>query len=175
MPSLDEATESARAAIAGYRAAHTWPGAPRPVSAADLLPERALAGDPEARRVLRTDVYGALQRAGDLLDTLDAFFTTGGVLESTARALYVHPNTVRYRLRRIGELTGFTATLPRDSFALRVALVVGRLDQAAPRLPLPAPALADGSTELPEAAPKLPEHAGRAGSATELTPPDTLP
>jgi DNA-binding PucR family transcriptional regulator len=24
----------------------------------------------------------------------------------TAEALYVHPNTVRYRLRRIGELTG---------------------------------------------------------------------
>ncbi|MGA8117455.1 MAG: helix-turn-helix domain-containing protein [Actinocatenispora sp.] len=175
VPSLDEATESARAAIAGYRAAHTWPGAPRPVSAADLLPERALAGDPEARRVLRTDVYGALQRTGELLDTLDAFFSTGGVLESTARVLYVHPNTVRYRLRRIGDLTGFTATLPRDSFALRVALVVGRLDQAAPRPPLPAPALADGSTELPGSSPTPPQVTQQARNATDLTPPEALP
>jgi hypothetical protein len=153
VPSLDEASESARAAIAGYRAAHTWPDAPRPVSASDLLPERALAGDPEARRVLRTDVYAALLRAGgELVSTLDAFFTAGGVLESTARALYVHPNTVRYRLRRIGDITGFTATLPRDAFALRIALVVGRLDHAGPRLPLPAPVLADGTIELPDVA-----------------------
>jgi len=113
VPSLDEATESARAAIAGYRAAPTWPDAPRPVPAADLLPERALAGDADARRLLRTDVYGALQRNVELLDTLDAFFATGGVLESTARTLYVHPNTVRYRLRRITDLTGCPATRSR--------------------------------------------------------------
>jgi hypothetical protein len=173
VPSLDEATESARAAIAGYRAAHTWPDAPRPVSAGDLLPERALAGDPEARRLLRTNVYGALQRAGDLLDTLDAFFAAGGVLESTARALYVHPNTVRYRLRRIADLTGFTATQPRDSFALRVALVVGRLDQAAPRPPLPAPALADGSSgggaPLPDASETGTDSDVPDGQATQLT------
>jgi DNA-binding PucR family transcriptional regulator len=132
VPSLDEATESARAAIAGFRAAPAWPAAPRPVAAADLLPERALAGDAEARRILRQDVYGALIRAGgELLDTLDAFFTAGGVLESAARGLFVHPNTVRYRLRRIGEVTGFTPLVPRDAFALRIALTVGRLDPSA--------------------------------------------
>jgi hypothetical protein len=127
--SLDEATESARAALAGYRAAAAWPAAPRPVAAADLLPERALAGDAEARRTLRQDVYGALVRSGgELLDTLDAFFAAGGVLEGAARALFVHPNTVRYRLRRVGEVTGFTPLTPRDAFALRIALTIGRLD-----------------------------------------------
>ncbi|GII21898.1 PucR family transcriptional regulator [Planosporangium mesophilum] len=132
VPSLDEATESARAALAGFRAAPAWPAAPRPVAAADLLPERALAGDAEARRILRQDVYGALLRAGgELLDTLDAFFAAGGVLESAARTLYVHPNTVRYRLRRIGEVTGFTPLTTRDAFALRIALTVGRLDPSA--------------------------------------------
>src|SRR5436190_12425942 len=104
VPSLDEATESARAALAGFRAAPAWPSAPRPVAAADLLPERALAGDAEARRILRQNVYAALVRAGgELLETVDAFFAAGGVLESAARALYVHPNTVRYRLKRIAE------------------------------------------------------------------------
>ena len=129
VPRLDEATESARAALAGYRAAPAWPAAPRPVAAADLLPERALAGDAEARRILRQDVYGALLRSGnELLETLDAFFAAGGVLESAARALFVHPNTVRYRLKRISEITGLAPFSGRDAYALRVALTVGRLD-----------------------------------------------
>jgi DNA-binding PucR family transcriptional regulator len=133
VPGLDEATESARAAMAGFRAASAWPTAPRPVPAADLLPERALAGDAEARRILRSDVYGALSRAGgELLETLDAFFAAGGVLESAARTLFVHPNTVRYRLRRVGEVTGLSPLAPRDAFALRLALTVGRLDLAPP-------------------------------------------
>ncbi|MFG1608478.1 PucR family transcriptional regulator [Actinoplanes sp. NPDC049265] len=131
VPSLDQASESARAALAGFRAAPAWPGAPTPVAADDLLPERALAGDPEARRVLRHDAYGALVKAGGgLLETLDAFFTTGGVLESTARELYVHPNTVRYRLKRVAELTGLSPLDGREGFALRMALSLGRLDPA---------------------------------------------
>lgn len=129
VPRLDDAAESARAALAGYRACVAWPEAPRPVAAADLLPERALAGDPEARRTLRTDVYGALVRAGGhLLETLDTYFACGGVLEGVARSLYVHPNTVRYRLRRIADVTGLTPTDPRQAFALRLALTLGRLD-----------------------------------------------
>ncbi|MFK3981890.1 PucR family transcriptional regulator [Micromonospora sp. NPDC050397] len=135
-PSLDEATDSARAALAGFRAAPGWPAAPRPVAAADLLPERALAGDSEARRGLRQDVYGPLVRAGgELLETLDAFFAAGGVLESAARTLFVHPNTVRYRLRRIADVTGFSPLTPRDAFALRMALTIGRLDPAPPGSP----------------------------------------
>jgi hypothetical protein len=131
VPSLDQAGESARAALAGYRAAPAWPGAPTPVAADDLLPERALAGDPEARRALRHDAYGAIVRAGGgLLETLDAFFAVGGVLESTARELYVHPNTVRYRLRRVAEVTGLSPLDGRGAFALRVALTIGRLDPA---------------------------------------------
>jgi DNA-binding PucR family transcriptional regulator len=136
VPSLDEATESARAALAGFRAAPAWPTAPRPVPAGDLLPERALAGDAEARRRLRHDVYAALVRAGgELLETLDAFFAAGGTLESAARALFVHPNTVRYRLRRVADVTGFSPLTARDAFALQVALTVGRLDPVVPVVP----------------------------------------
>jgi DNA-binding PucR family transcriptional regulator len=103
------------------------------VAAAELLPERALAGDVDARRFLRQEVYGSLARAGgELLETLDGFFAAGGVLESAARTLFVHPNTVRYRLRRVGEITGLSPLLSRDAFALRVALTVGRLDPSAP-------------------------------------------
>ncbi|MEU4690994.1 helix-turn-helix domain-containing protein [Actinoplanes sp. NPDC023714] len=132
VPSLDQATESARAALNGFRAAPAWPGAPSPVAADDLLPERALAGDLDARRKLRNEVYGGLARAGGgLLETLDAFFAAGGVLESAARALYVHPNTVRYRLKRVAEVTALSPFDGRDAFALRMALTIGRLDPAA--------------------------------------------
>jgi hypothetical protein len=132
VPTLAEASESAHAALAAVRAAPAWPAAPRPVAAADLLPERALAGDVQARRVLRQDVYGALVRAGgELLETLEAYFAAGGVLESAARALFVHPNTVRYRLRRVGEVTSLTPLNGRSAFTLRVALTIGRLDPPA--------------------------------------------
>nr|WP_043513683.1 MULTISPECIES: helix-turn-helix domain-containing protein [unclassified Actinoplanes] len=131
VPTLEQATESARAALAGFRAAPAWPGAPSPVAADALLPERALAGDLDARRKLRNDVYGPLSRAGSgLLETLDAFFAAGGVLESAARELYVHPNTVRYRLRRVAEVTTLSPLDGRDAFALRMALSIGRLDPA---------------------------------------------
>ncbi|WP_433307394.1 PucR family transcriptional regulator [Actinoplanes sp. CA-030573] len=131
VPSLDQATESARAALAGFRAAPAWPGAPSPVAADDLLPERALAGDLAARRALRHDVHGSLARAGGgLMETLDAFFAAGGVLESAARELYVHPNTVRYRLKRVAEVTGLSPLDGRDAFALRLAMTIGRLDPA---------------------------------------------
>jgi hypothetical protein len=131
VPSLDQATESARAALAGFRAATAWPAAPTPVSADDLLPERVLAGDMEARRRLRHDAYGALVRAGGgLIETMDAFFANGGVLESAARELFVHPNTVRYRLKRIAEVTGLSPLDGRDAYALRLALTIGRLDPA---------------------------------------------
>ncbi|MET0424110.1 MAG: helix-turn-helix domain-containing protein [Actinoplanes sp.] len=131
VPSLDLATESARAALAGFRAAAAWPAVPTPVAADDLLPERVLAGDMEARRRLRHDVYAALARAGGgLLETLDSFFAAGGVLESAARELYVHPNTVRYRLKRVAEVSGLSPLDGRDAYALRLALTVGRLDPA---------------------------------------------
>ncbi|MGC1210202.1 MAG: helix-turn-helix domain-containing protein, partial [Micromonospora sp.] len=92
-----------------------------------------LAGDAEARRRLRHDVYATLVRAGgELLETLDAFFAAAGTLESAARALFVHPNTVRYRLKRIAEVTGFSPLAPRDAFALQVALTIGRLDPVVP-------------------------------------------
>lgn len=131
VPSLAEAHRSASDAMAAQRAVAAWPTAPRPVPAEDLLPERALAGDPEAERQLVDRIVIPLSDAGSaLLDTVDTYLEVGGVLESCARQLYVHPNTVRYRLRRVAELTGRTASNPRDAYMLRVALGVGRLAKA---------------------------------------------
>jgi PucR C-terminal helix-turn-helix domain/GGDEF-like domain len=128
VPSLTEAHRSAAEALSALRAVAAWPTAPRPVPASELLPERALAGDPEAERLLVDQVMRPLTAAsGGLVETLDAFFDTSGVLEACARRLFVHPNTVRYRLRRIAEITGRVPGDPRDGLVLRVGLAVGRL------------------------------------------------
>ena len=124
---LYEATTSARAAMAGLRAAAGWPDAPRPVLASELLPERALDGDEAARRYLVEEVYNPMLAAGaPLLDTLTTYLEQGSSLEATARLLFVHPNTVRYRLRRVAELTALAPTDGRNAFTLRIALVLGR-------------------------------------------------
>ena len=39
----------------------------------------------------------------------------------------MHPNTVRYRLKRITDLTGLSPSDPRDAWSLRLALGLGRL------------------------------------------------
>ncbi len=128
-PHLTAAHTSAREALAGLRAAPGRPDAPRPVAAEDLLPERALCGDDAAHRALVDGIVVPLRAAGGaLLDTLTTYLDGGGALESCARTLFVHPNTVRYRLRRIGEVTGHLPTVPRDALVLRTALVAARLN-----------------------------------------------
>jgi DNA-binding PucR family transcriptional regulator len=129
VPDLLAAGLSASAAIAGLLAAPAWPDAPRPVLAEDLLPERAVAGDPLARQQLVRDIYRPLESSGTaLVETVSAFLEQTSSLEATARLLFVHPNTVRYRLRRVSEITGYAPTDPRQAFALRLALTLGRLD-----------------------------------------------
>jgi hypothetical protein len=124
---LQSATRSAAAALSGLRASPGWPDSPRPVMAGDLLPERALDGDAEARAELVSEVYEPLRRGGAaLLDTVITYLEQGSSLEATARLLFVHPNTVRYRLRRVSELTGLTPTEGRAGFTLWVAIVLGR-------------------------------------------------
>lgn len=124
---LAAAAVSVREALAGLAAVAAWPDAPRPVHASDLLAERAVLGDLSARTRLLEQVYGPLVSVGgDLLVTSSAFLDSGSSLEGTARVLYVHANTVRYRLRKVAELVGLDLADPRDAQVVRVALVIGR-------------------------------------------------
>lgn len=116
-----------RIALAGLHAAAGWTDAPRPVRVDDLLPERALAGDGTAIAQLLAQVYAPLAADAALLQTASTFLERMPSLEATARTLFIHPNTVRYRLRRIAELTGWSPTDPRGAYALRIALTLGRL------------------------------------------------
>lgn len=126
--SLGEATASAKAAFAGMAVARGWTAAPRPVSADDLWPERVIGGDESARRALLTNIYRPLVSASNgLVETLSSYLQLGHSLEAAARDLFVHSNTVRYRLRRVCDVTGWDPLIPREAFVLQTALVVGRL------------------------------------------------
>ncbi|MEZ0448526.1 PucR family transcriptional regulator [Cellulomonas sp. ICMP 17802] len=129
---LTDSARSARAALAGLLAAPAWEQAPRPVQADELLPERVLIGDVTARSALVAQAYAPLAASpGSLLETLSAYLGTGRSLEAAARTLYVHPNTVRYRLRRVSDVTGWDPLDARESYVLQTALALGRLDAAA--------------------------------------------
>ncbi|HUR15446.1 MAG TPA: helix-turn-helix domain-containing protein [Mycobacteriales bacterium] len=124
---LTAAGSAVREALAGLSAVAAWPHAPRPVLSSDLLAERAVMGDETARRRLVEDVHTPLSDAGgDLLETVAAFLEAGGSVEGAARALYVHANTVRYRLRKVSELIGLDVLRPRDAQVATTALVLGR-------------------------------------------------
>lgn len=125
---LVDASRSARAALAGVAVARSWRNAPRPVAADDLLPERALAGDGLARRTLIEQIYEPLAaHSGELLETLWCYLDNGRSLEATARELFVHPNTVRYRLKKVSEVIGWNATGAREALILQSALITGSI------------------------------------------------
>ncbi|RSX55046.1 polyketide synthase regulator [Bifidobacterium dolichotidis] len=103
---------------------------PRPLRGDDVLPERALLGDEVAREELYVNVYCVLQGDGSdaaNFETVSTFLHHGGSLEATAKELNVHPNTVRYRLKRTAETSGWDATDPRDAYVLTTALAIGRM------------------------------------------------
>ncbi len=78
--------------------------------------------------VARLAAYDA-QRSTSLLRTLEEFLRRRGNISATAEALYVHPNTLRQRLRRIMELSGLD--LRRDDWLMvEIAVKLVRLGQA---------------------------------------------
>lgn len=131
------AAETLRSVLYALAAAPAVPSLPRPLRTDDVLPERALLGDEAARRELVEAVYGSLQETGPndpTMQTVATFLASGSSLETTAKELNVHPNTVRYRLRRAAESTGWDATDPRDAYVLTTAIALGRIHDSASSL-----------------------------------------
>ena len=127
---VDGASHALRETMFSLQAAPALPEPSRPLRDDELLPERALLGDDYAREELYWNVYQVLR--GDNPDdptylTVSTFLRYGSSLENTAKELNVHPNTVRYRLKRAAETTGWDATDPRDAYVLTTALAIGRM------------------------------------------------
>lgn len=103
---------------------------PQIIRVDDVLPERALIGDVTAFDTLYHKVYQSLapyNHDDPTLATIDMFLRFGGALDQTAHELNVHPNTVRYRLRKVAQTTGWDATDPRAAYVLQTAITIGRI------------------------------------------------
>jgi sugar diacid utilization regulator/putative methionine-R-sulfoxide reductase with GAF domain len=78
------------------------------------------------------------QRSTALLRTLEEFLRRRGSISATAEALFVHPNTLRQRLRRIGELSGLD--LRKDDWLMvEIAVKIVKLQQALGATPTATP------------------------------------
>lgn len=91
-----------------------------------------LVAVPQASGVAAEQILGPIlslpeTERSDLLEALDVWFRSGGSAAAAAALLYCHRNTVRYRLRKICELTGRDTTDPAQSAELYVALRAVRL------------------------------------------------
>lgn len=109
----------------------------------------ASAGAPDVMARVASNVLGPIEAlpAGErdvLLDTLEAWSACGGSADEAAKRLYVHPNTVRMRLRRIAEHTGRSVSDPRGITELSLALCAVR---QTPNHSSSEPAGSTGSTE----------------------------
>lgn len=126
---LDSAS-SARAALSGFAVAGSFRHHDRPLLADDALPERALAGDTLARQSLVGQIYEPLRdHPLDLLSTVWTYFETGASLEATAKELFVHPNTVRYRLKKIADVLDFDPSDARDALTIHMAIILGHITE----------------------------------------------
>lgn len=132
---LDGAVSTLRATLSTFLAIPAIHPLPRPVRATDVLPERALIGDTDAIDELYHSVYQSLKSDNDsdpTLQTITAFLDSGGSLDIAGKALNVHPNTVRYRIKRTADNTGWDANDPRDAYVLRTAIIIGNIRDARP-------------------------------------------
>lgn len=128
--SILEAVHSAKAALSAFSVSPALRVMTRPLLADDMLPERAISGDSLARHVLITEVYEPLRdHPLELLDTVWTYFETGHSLEATAKELYIHANTVRYRLKKVVDALDYDPSEPRDSLILHAAIVLGRIGE----------------------------------------------
>lgn len=91
----------------------------------------------EGRRLANQVLGAALGLPPDdratLLDTLNAYLDHAGSAEQAADVLHCHPNTVRYRLRRLQELTGRSLSDPQGVAELATAAYAVRLSSATTR------------------------------------------
>ena len=127
---VSEISSELTATLASIAVAPSVKHLPQIIHTDDVLPERALIGDSTAFNTLYNKVYQSLAPYSNddpTLETIDMFLRFGGALDQTAHELNVHPNTVRYRLRKVAQTTGWDATDPRAAYVLQTAITIGRI------------------------------------------------
>lgn len=132
-PSYSTLAETPRALHLARTALAELPAGTAGVHVFSTSPLAALiAYDPDEGRRLAEEVLGAVvdlppEDRDALLDTLHAFLHNGGSADRAGRVLHCHPNTVRYRLNRVRELTGRSLSDPLALAELATAAQAVRL------------------------------------------------
>jgi DNA-binding PucR family transcriptional regulator len=120
---LAATTSSCRQALEAVQVAAAGPDGPLTVvEYREALVDIVLGGHVVAADALHQAVLGPLHRYPYLVETLQVLVDENLSQSATARALYVHPNTVSHRLRRIHELTGRNPTVFPDALEIALAL-----------------------------------------------------
>lgn len=129
-PSLDQAHEAVRIAVAG--------GTQEGVAVFDdlgllhwlyYLPADVLAGNRYLAVVARLDAYDR-DRSADLLKTLEVYLEQNGSLVETAERLYIHRNTLLHRLERVRQISGLELRTARERLNIHAAILAYRLRRA---------------------------------------------
>ncbi|MGH2731304.1 MAG: PucR family transcriptional regulator [Actinomycetota bacterium] len=100
----------------------------------DLLPYHFLRIEPALVDRFIDQTLGPLisydeRRKGELVKTLEAYFSSDGSVKMAGEALFAHPHTVTYRLKQVEKLTGWSLRHPEDKLRLQLALRAFRLAQ----------------------------------------------
>jgi DNA-binding PucR family transcriptional regulator len=127
--SLAELSGSYREASIALTAAHGGASTPVALYGEVLVEELILRERGVARRLAKT-VLEPLVDHPDLRATLVEYIRSGPSLPTVAKRLFLHPNTVAYRLSRVRDLTGRDPKSPAGVaelyLALRAAELVGQ-------------------------------------------------
>lgn len=117
------------ASASGVNGNGTPPAGPRVASYRDLGSFQLLLSlqDDEALRLFCDSILGPIEASeghygGELMRSLEAFIEENGQWERAARRLYCHRHTLRYRIRRVEELTGRNLSSARDRIEFWLAL-----------------------------------------------------
>jgi hypothetical protein len=114
-------------------AVRSTPRSNRRVRCFDDTPIAVLvAASPDAATAIAHNVLGPVLELPDherdmVLDTFETWLRSAGSIGETARQLYCHPNTIRYRLRKLVEYTGRPVEDPVATSELHAALQAWRL------------------------------------------------
>jgi PucR C-terminal helix-turn-helix domain/GGDEF-like domain len=129
-PSLDQTPAALRQARLAYASA--TPGSHELVRYEQEPIAVLLAGAPDAATLVARAILGPVLAlpAGEcdlLLGTLRMWFAEQGATSAAADKLHLHRNTVRYRLRRLEDLTGRSLSQPTGVAELHLALEATRI------------------------------------------------
>ncbi len=88
-----------------------------------------LENNPELNYFIK-DVLGSLlteHKKDNLIETLEAYFKNNANLSKTAKALFIHRNTLAYRINKIKTITGMDLYNPETALAVNLALKIYRI------------------------------------------------